>query len=140
MRSLTQLMPSIPLRTPKGGGEAIAVIDYGPEADLVWVVIDDATGEVWGHPNRDVRGFPNYSLGAPRKGSPVPDASRLLEAFITQYLAQPGETERFLQTCIDRQSFMAALAMIADNAGKPMPKGAPDWMPDFGLNQQGGGP
>lgn len=69
-RMLTQLNPSIPLMTPNGGGEAIAVIDYGPEHDLMWVVIEDASGEIWTHPNKAVRGFRNYSVGR-HSSSPI---------------------------------------------------------------------
>jgi hypothetical protein len=40
----TQLNPSIPMDTPKGSGLALAVIDYGLEHNLLWVVAIDATG------------------------------------------------------------------------------------------------
>jgi len=132
--AFTQLNPTIPLRSDKASGECIAVIDYSIEHDLMWVIIDDTTGQVWTVPNKDVRAYANYSAGRNLKPEPPRRddyAERLLAAFITQYLAQPGETERFLRTCIDRVSFVAALQMIADNDGKPMPAGAPDWMPDF---------
>lgn len=58
-----QLNPTIPLRSPKASGEAIGVIDYSVEHDLMWVIIDDATGEIWTVPNRDVRAYANYSAG-----------------------------------------------------------------------------
>lgn len=38
------------------------LIDYGPEHDLLWVVIDDSTGEIWTWNNSEVRGVPNRSL------------------------------------------------------------------------------
>lgn len=65
MRSLTQLNPSVPLFIPEkgAGGEAIAVIDYSKEDDLMWVIIMDDTGEIWTVPNAKVRGFKNYSIG-----------------------------------------------------------------------------
>ncbi len=65
MRSLTQLNPSVPLYIPEkgAGGEAIAVIDYSKEDDLLWVIIMDDTGEIWSVPNAKVRGFKNYSIG-----------------------------------------------------------------------------
>jgi hypothetical protein len=65
---LLQLNPPIPLRTPKGPGQAHLVIDYGPEHDLVWVVIIDDpahAGEVWSYGNRLVRGLANVTLGRP---------------------------------------------------------------------------
>jgi len=61
--ALTQLNPSIPLRSPKASGEAIAVIDYSKEDDLLWVIVDDATGQIWTVPNAEVRAFRNYSIG-----------------------------------------------------------------------------
>jgi hypothetical protein len=65
LRSLTQLNPSVPLYIPEkgAGGEAIAVIDYSKEDDLLWVIIMDDTGEIWTVPNAKVRGFKNYSIG-----------------------------------------------------------------------------
>ena len=42
----TQLNPSIPMDTSKGAGLALAVIDYGLEHSLLWVVAMDATGEI----------------------------------------------------------------------------------------------
>lgn len=61
--SFYQLNPSVPLRSPKASGEAIAVIDYGGEHDLMWVIIDDETGQIWTVPNGEVRAFKNYSIG-----------------------------------------------------------------------------
>ena len=60
---ITQLNPTIPLRSEKASGEAIAVIDYSIEHDLMWVIIDDKTGEIWCVPNKDVRAYTNYSVG-----------------------------------------------------------------------------
>lgn len=61
--SFTQLNPQIPLVTEKGGGQAIGVIDYSEEHDLLWVVMLDNNGEIWIFPNSKVRGFKNYSMG-----------------------------------------------------------------------------
>lgn len=58
-----QLRPSIPLRSPKASGEAIAVIDYSKEDDLLWVIVDDETGQLWWVPNGEVRAYKNYSIG-----------------------------------------------------------------------------
>lgn len=60
---LTQLNPSIPLDTPKGSAIAIAVIDYGLEHHLMWVVIQDETGEIWMWENTKVRGTKSVTLG-----------------------------------------------------------------------------
>lgn len=60
---MLQLKPTIEMDTPKGRGHAELVIDYGPEADLLWVVIINATGEIWTFRNKDVRAAPNVSIG-----------------------------------------------------------------------------
>lgn len=62
---LLQLNPPLPLVTPKGIALAHLVIDYGPEADLMWVCFQDQTGECWTWCNRDVRIQANATLGRP---------------------------------------------------------------------------
>ncbi len=60
----TQLDPPIPLHVlGRGDGYALAVIDYGPEHNLLWVTAIDATGEIWCAPNPEVRMQANWSLG-----------------------------------------------------------------------------
>jgi hypothetical protein len=63
---ITQLNPPLPMHTPKGSGLAHFVIDYGPEADLLWVVFMDADGACWSVPNPDVRMTFNWSMGRRR--------------------------------------------------------------------------
>lgn len=63
---LLQLDPPIPLNTPKGGGFAHLVIDYGMESDLIWVVFLNETGECWSYRNSEVSLSPNITLGANR--------------------------------------------------------------------------
>jgi hypothetical protein len=60
---LTQLNPPLPLLTPKGKAWAHLVIDYGPEADLMWVCFQDEDGACWTWCNRDVRIQANATLG-----------------------------------------------------------------------------
>ena len=62
---LTQLEPPLPLYVPSKGasGLAVAVIDYGPDYDLIWTVIMDDTGEIWCLKNSDVRGVRNITHG-----------------------------------------------------------------------------
>lgn len=60
---LTQLNPPLPMETPKGTGWAHFVIDYGPEADLLWVVFMDADGACWTVPNPEIRLARNWTLG-----------------------------------------------------------------------------
>jgi hypothetical protein len=61
----TQLNPYIPLYVVdrKTTGQAIGVIDYSKDDDLLWVIILDDTGEIWCVNNRNVRGVKNYSFG-----------------------------------------------------------------------------
>ena len=60
---ITQLNPPLPLETPKGTGWAHFVLDYGPEADLLWVVFLDKDGACWSVPNPDVRMSFNWTMG-----------------------------------------------------------------------------
>ena len=61
----TQLNPPLPIDIlDKGEGLAIAVIDYGPEHNLIWVTALAASGEVWCAPNPKVR-FPENPDYAP---------------------------------------------------------------------------
>jgi hypothetical protein len=62
--SFTQLDPCIPMRVEgKGNGSAIAVIDYGQEHNLIWVVALDDSGEIWCSPNPKVRLLKNWTMG-----------------------------------------------------------------------------
>ncbi len=70
---LTQLNPPLPLTTPKGDGLAHFVIDYGPEADLMWVVFMDADGACWTVPNPEVRMRANWTMGR-RPDCPADDS------------------------------------------------------------------
>ena len=60
---LMQLNPPLPLETSKGPGWAHFVIDYGPEAALLWVVFMDEDGACWTVPNYEVRMCFNWTLG-----------------------------------------------------------------------------
>ena len=51
------------METSKGGGWAHFVIDYGPEAALLWVVFMDADGACWTVPNPEVRMSFNWTMG-----------------------------------------------------------------------------
>ena len=80
---LTQLNPPLPLETSKGSGLAHFVIDYGPEADLVWVVFMDKDGACWSVPNPEIRMSFNWTMGR-RKPEPerpgVPGAPATFES------------------------------------------------------------
>lgn len=63
--SYTQLNPPVQMYvTSKNNawGRAIAVIDYGADYDLLWVVADYETGEIWCIPNQEVRLAKNWSM------------------------------------------------------------------------------
>ena len=71
----TQLNPSLPLHVlDKGDGQAIGLIDYRPEHNLIWVTALDASGEVWCAPNPTVRFQKNWTLG--RRENPLVGASK----------------------------------------------------------------
>jgi|GEM_PF-571920 len=59
---LTQLNPPLPMQTSKGPGLAHFVIDYGPEAHLLWVVFMNADGVCWTIPNPEIRLEMNWSM------------------------------------------------------------------------------
>lgn len=61
--TLLQLNPSIPINTPKGFGEAVVLIDYGPEFDLMWVTFLDSDGSCWTYRNSEIRAIENKTLG-----------------------------------------------------------------------------
>jgi hypothetical protein len=64
-----QLNPTLPVEViGKGKGYAIAVIDYGQEHHLMWVVVTDDGGEIWTVPNPQVRVQNNWTMGrSPKK-------------------------------------------------------------------------
>lgn len=59
---MLQLNPPLPVITPKGPGMAHVLLDYGIEADLVWVVFQQ-DGQCWSWRNQDVRAQDNVTFG-----------------------------------------------------------------------------
>ena len=55
---LTQLLW---LQTPHGKATVKFLIDYGPEADLMWVCVQE-DGSIWTWSNWQVRALPNMTL------------------------------------------------------------------------------
>lgn len=71
----TRLEPPIPMHVlDKGHGQAFAVIDYGAEHHLIWVIALDDGGEIWSAPNPKVRMAANWTLG--RNKTPEPPVER----------------------------------------------------------------
>jgi hypothetical protein len=75
---ILQLNPTMPLTTPLGRALCHFLIDNGDEHHLLWVCIQDDTGEIWVWPNPDVRGRPNPTMG--RKINGTADRIEKLEA------------------------------------------------------------
>ncbi len=51
---MIQLNPTIPLDSPKGPCDAHLIIDYGSEANLLFVCFVRSSGECWTFPAKDV--------------------------------------------------------------------------------------
>ncbi|WP_425456261.1 hypothetical protein [Alteraurantiacibacter aquimixticola] len=69
----TQLNPSLPVHVlDRGKGQAVGVIDYGPEHHLIWVTTLDANGEIWCAPNPQVRFQGNWTMGRKRPPAIAP--------------------------------------------------------------------
>jgi hypothetical protein len=61
---IKQLNPPIPVHVlNRGNGIAHAIIDYGAEFDLLWVVFMNDTTECWTVSNKEIRAQFNQSLG-----------------------------------------------------------------------------
>jgi hypothetical protein len=59
---MIQLNPPVPVETPKGEGVAVVLIDYGPDYDLLWVVMQSESRECWTVPNSKVRAVNNWTM------------------------------------------------------------------------------
>jgi hypothetical protein len=68
---LLQLDPPIPVLSPKGKGLAHALIDYGAEHDLIWIVFQDENGQCWSWGNKEIRGQVNVTMGRPEVVLPI---------------------------------------------------------------------
>ena len=68
--TLIQLNPPLPMNTPKGSGICHFLLDYVIEDDIIWGVVDDATGQVWWWPNQQIRFMKNISMGRPDPEKP----------------------------------------------------------------------
>lgn len=73
---LHQLNPPLPLETPRGRGLAHMVIDYGVEADLMWVVFLDCDGSCWTVANPEIRIQKNWTIGRRPADAPIGDVAR----------------------------------------------------------------
>lgn len=60
---IQQLNPPIPVITKSGPGLAHAIIDYGIDHDLYWIVFRDKDGECWTYSNKEIRAQSNLTYG-----------------------------------------------------------------------------
>lgn len=59
---ILELFQLLWLQTPRGPAVAKFLIDYGPEADLMWVCVQE-NGEIWTWSNDRVQAHDNVTLG-----------------------------------------------------------------------------
>ena len=79
--AFTQLDPPLPMTVQdKGDGYAVAVIDYGQEFDLLWVVAMNDSGEIWSAPNPKVRMQANWSMGRKKRAQKEPSRLSAVKA------------------------------------------------------------
>ena len=87
----TQLNPPMPVFVEdRGKGLAVAVIDYGPEHNLIWVTAIDDTGELWCAPNPKVRMQANWSMGRGRSASEDRHKNGAADLIVTPSHPQPA--------------------------------------------------
>lgn len=60
---MLQLDPQVPVVSPKGNGQAIGWLDYSQEHHMIWIVAQDATGEVWLWSNSQIKLRDNPTTG-----------------------------------------------------------------------------
>ncbi|QEL17648.1 hypothetical protein PX52LOC_04646 [Limnoglobus roseus] len=73
MTAIHRIDPEIWVETPKGGGLAYFLIDYGPSINTIWVVRLDATGDVIHVESSEVRilGNPMWHIPHPLPFDPL---------------------------------------------------------------------
>jgi hypothetical protein len=72
------LNPPIPVETPEGRGQAIYLIEYGPEYDLYWITRLENSQECLTFNNRDIRARISASaeIVAPKVESTGPESEK----------------------------------------------------------------
>lgn len=127
--TILQLNPQIPLVTPMGGAQCVAIIDYSEEHDLKFVCILDEGGAVFTFQNKDVKGYANPTMGRtkqegkpalPDPGHPFPPRPKvapelhLSEAFCMNWLSAPNACAHLLNTALDPDHMRAAAKQIEE--------------------------
>jgi len=59
---ILQLNPTMPVETPRGLSECWALIWESPEREMLFLCIDDASGQFWIWDQQKVRGCKNITL------------------------------------------------------------------------------
>lgn len=80
---MLQLNPPVPIQTPKGSAWATAIIDYGPQWDLMWVSFVEATGECWTFRNPEIRQGKNYTFNHPEP-TPIRPRSEVPQTLVIE--------------------------------------------------------
>lgn len=52
----------IEVKTPKGDGVILYIIDYGHETDTIYTIIINSTGELWQFTHKDIIVKPNITF------------------------------------------------------------------------------
>jgi hypothetical protein len=52
----------IEVKTPKGDGIILYMIDYGHETDTIYTIIINSTGELWQYTHKDIIVKPNITF------------------------------------------------------------------------------
>lgn len=68
-----RIMPEIWVRTPRGDGDALFLIDYGPSINTIWVVALYETGEIIHVDSSEVRRSGNAMGRIPHPEAPKRD-------------------------------------------------------------------
>lgn len=119
--TILQLNPQIPLVTPMGGAQCVAIIDYSEEHDLKFVCILDDGGAIFTFQNKDVKGYANPTMGRTKQeGKPaLPTAGKepalyLSEAFCTNWLSAPNACAHLLNAALGPGHMRAAAKQIEE--------------------------
>jgi hypothetical protein len=111
---MLQLNPPIPVVSPLGNALCHVIIDYGPEQHLMWVCLQDETGECWTWPNPKIKAQANITLGRFEQQPATPEEIRR----ITQEQVDAAEFRRLTTPGVNFEEPPATVPINGD--GTPM--------------------
>jgi len=76
--TILQLNPTIPMSTSKGNGQALFLIDYGSEHNIMFTIAIDDTGELWTFDSTKIRMQKNITIGRILNNPPLTANSDVL--------------------------------------------------------------